>query len=73
MSDTTDKYIAIKVVGIKHWFWFDRELTTRSNGKFTGKAGWGLAGAHTSITVPERLIEAEITSTELQYRAGYQG
>jgi len=63
-----DKYIAIKVRGLSHWLWFDLNKVTRVDGKFIGKAGWGLDGVFTEIDIPETEIVGEITSSNLQYR-----
>lgn len=64
---TNSKYVAIKVKGIDHWFWFDRTGVSRDNGVFRGLDGWGDGGAMTEITVDEGLIEGEIASESLQY------
>jgi len=61
------KYIAIKVKGINHWIWFEKEKAIRQGGNFIGDAGWGKDGAYTSITISESQIEGEITSDSLQY------
>ncbi len=63
------KYIAIKVSGINHWFWFENEKVSRHNikGTFIGKDGWGRGGALTNLEIPESQIEGEIESEDLQY------
>lgn len=61
------KYIAIKVVGLKHWLWFETDKTTEENGKFIGKEGWGNGGAYTEIEIDSQYITGRIRSNELQY------
>lgn len=61
------KYIAVKVAGIAHWFWFKAENVTEVSGDFKGRGGWGLHGAHTHLAVPSRDIVGRIESSELQY------
>ena len=61
------KYIAVKVKGISHWFWFLSENVTRQNGQFVGKDGWGKGGAYTNLDVKESCIEGELNSEKLQY------
>ena len=62
------KYIAIKVKGISHWFWFLKEKVVRENGMFTGLNGWGKGGAETNLTVKESEIDGAIDSEDLQYQ-----
>ena len=64
----TNKYIAIKVKGINHWFWFNTDKVIRENDYFIGNEGWGESGAFTSIKVKETEIDGEITTSTLQYR-----
>ena len=61
------KYIAIKVEGICHWFWFESVKVTRKDYKFIGKEGWGHGGAMTEIEIKEDKIEGELCSEALQY------
>ena len=61
-------YIAIQVIGMSHWFWFDVKYVMRKNGRFVGKNGWGLGGALTNIDIPEHNIISELHSNQLQYR-----
>jgi hypothetical protein len=64
---TPGKYVAVKIRGIEHWFWFARDMIKRECYKFIGKGGWGKDGAYTNINVDENLIEGELDSNELQY------
>ena len=64
-----NKYVAIKVKGISHYFWFKKENVTISGGTFKGNEGWGKGGALTNITTPESEIISRIESNELQYRS----
>lgn len=67
MSNSDDKYIAIKVEGISHWLWFEKDKVTEESGRFVGKSGWGSNGAFTEIDVNISRIQGRITSAELQY------
>ena len=62
-----NKYIAIKVEGINHWFWFLSEKVTRKDGHFSGKDGWGKGGAYTNLEIKESFIVGELLSEDLQY------
>ena len=61
------KYVAVKVEGYQRWLWFKRENVTRDGGRYIGKGGWGLNGAHTEIDVDERLVQGEMASEGLQH------
>lgn len=61
------EYIAIKVKGINHWFWFKAVNVKREGGMFIGVNGWGKRGATTNLSINEGQIEGELTSDELQY------
>lgn len=61
------KYIAVKVKGIEHWFWFESAKVTRNGGIFVGKDGWGKGGAYTNLSIKEEMIEGELQSEDLQY------
>lgn len=63
----TSKYLAIKVRGLAHWLWFQRDKTKIEDFIFVGIDGWGESGNHTEIKVSIALIEAEISSEALQY------
>jgi len=60
-------YVAIKVVGLKHWVWFKAENTKEENHRFKGEKGWGEGGALTSIDVDVQEIKGRLESDELQY------
>lgn len=62
-----NKYTAIKVKGINHWFWFECEKFETVNHEITGKAGWGKGGAYTDLTISTNLVEGQIFSDALQY------
>ncbi len=62
-----NKYIAIKVVGIDHYIWFEKTKTKIKNGYFIGVGGWGKNGAYTDIKVKTKDIVSEIESASLQY------
>ena len=66
------KYIAVKVEGIAHWFWFEAENVDEVPGDFEGRDGWGLGGAHTHLAVATRHIVGRIESSELQYSTGHK-
>jgi len=61
------KYVAIKVRGLKHWLWFDKDKVEELGGIFTGEGGWGDGGALTEITVSTEDIVGRIFSENLQY------
>jgi hypothetical protein len=61
------KYVAILVVGMKHWLWFEKEKVEQSEGVFKGVKGWGARGATTDITISTEFIIGRIYSDELQY------
>lgn len=61
------KYLAVKVEGIEHWFWFLSSKVSRENGRFIGSEGWGKDGAFSSLDVDENIIIGTIESEELQY------
>lgn len=61
------KYIAIKVKGLNHWLWFERDKVIRDGRTFNGTGGWGKDGAFINIKVDESKIEGEIESDTLQY------
>lgn len=62
-----ENYVAIKVKGIEHWFWFDKTKVTEESGYFIGENGWGKNGALSSIKVQDKNIEGRIFSDTLQY------
>jgi hypothetical protein len=66
-NDKNLEYIAVKVEGINHWFWFETKKVTREDGTFEGMSGWGKGGNLTDLSVPEHLIEGEIYSQAPQY------
>ncbi len=67
MELPTAKYTAIKPKGFPYWLWFQTDKVTRESYTFTGTGGWGRGGANTNISIPESSIEAEMTSSDLQY------
>jgi len=64
------KYIAIKVEGIAHWFWFEKSKCKEENFKFEGKDGWGKGGAQTNLYISTSSIVGRIESANLQYTPG---
>jgi hypothetical protein len=66
-NDKNLEYIAIKVKGINHWFWFETKKVQRDSNHFTGKSGWGKGGKLTDISVSEYEIVGEIYSDSPQF------
>lgn len=58
------KYVAIKLVGFKSWFWFEAANVTETDGRFVGKAGWGQEGAFTEVDVNKNDIESRLESDQ---------
>ena len=61
------KYVAIKLIGLKSWLWFETANVTEEDGRFIGKAGWGQGGAFTEVDVDDDSIESRLVSEALQY------
>jgi len=64
---TTVKYLAVKLKGLNHFVWFERQKTKQAQGQFAGQGGWGARGVATNIQCQVSAVEAWIYSEELQY------
>ena len=62
-----NKFVALKIDGLKYWVWFEIEKVKEADGRVVGKSGWGKNGEFTEIDVPDGMIKARIYSRTLAY------
>lgn len=60
------KYIAIKLVGLNYYIWFERENTQEKDGVFRGADGWGRNKDEIDVEIQSTQIEGRLYSNTPQ-------